>query len=109
MQASSGTMATAWWQRLLDWLRSLFWTKEMELSLIGLQNAGKQYGWWHAIRDALRQGLTVGSWFTLLLLLLRLCRRQDVSGQRAHNRHLPRGHDSHGCAGAARAGPRASE
>jgi ADP-ribosylation factor-like protein 8 len=31
----------SWWQSLLDWLRSLFWTKEMELSLIGLQNAGK--------------------------------------------------------------------
>lgn len=30
-----------WWQRLLDWLRSLFFKKEMELSLIGLQNAGK--------------------------------------------------------------------
>jgi len=28
-------------QRLLDWLRSLFFKKEMELSLIGLQNAGK--------------------------------------------------------------------
>mmetsp|Transcript_7067 Transcript_7067/g.12970 ORF Transcript_7067/g.12970 Transcript_7067/m.12970 type:complete len:93 (+) Transcript_7067:205-483(+) len=26
---------------LLDWLRSLFFKKEMELSLIGLQNAGK--------------------------------------------------------------------
>ncbi|CAK0744188.1 ADP-ribosylation factor-like protein 8B [Coccomyxa viridis] len=29
------------WERLLDWLRSLFFKKEMELSLIGLQNAGK--------------------------------------------------------------------
>lgn len=29
------------WQRLLDWLRSFFFSKEMELSLIGLQNAGK--------------------------------------------------------------------
>mmetsp|Transcript_14124 Transcript_14124/g.35688 ORF Transcript_14124/g.35688 Transcript_14124/m.35688 type:complete len:115 (-) Transcript_14124:371-715(-) len=28
-------------QALLDWLRSLFFKKEMELSLIGLQNAGK--------------------------------------------------------------------
>lgn len=30
-----------WWQTLLNWLRSLFFTKEMEISLIGLQNAGK--------------------------------------------------------------------
>jgi len=29
------------WKGFLDWLRSLFFTKEMELSLIGLQNAGK--------------------------------------------------------------------
>lgn len=34
-------MAMAWWQGFLDWLRSLFFKKEMELSLIGLQNAGK--------------------------------------------------------------------
>eukprot|EP00891_Asterochloris_glomerata_P001577 jgi/Astpho2/1577/fgenesh1_pm.00028_%23_2_t len=33
-------MATMW-QRFMDWLRSLFFKKEMELSLIGLQNAGK--------------------------------------------------------------------
>ncbi|OLY79165.1 ADP-ribosylation factor-like protein 8B [Smittium mucronatum] len=26
---------------LLDWLRSLFWTEEMELTLVGLQNSGK--------------------------------------------------------------------
>lgn len=26
---------------MLDWLRSLFFKQEMELSLIGLQNAGK--------------------------------------------------------------------
>ncbi|KAF6260021.1 P-loop containing nucleoside triphosphate hydrolase protein [Scenedesmus sp. NREL 46B-D3] len=32
---------SAWWSRLLDWLRSLFFKREMELSLIGLQNAGK--------------------------------------------------------------------
>ncbi|KAL4421713.1 hypothetical protein ABPG77_002329, partial [Micractinium sp. CCAP 211/92] len=32
---------STWWQSLLDWLRSLFFHKEMELSLIGLQNAGK--------------------------------------------------------------------
>eukprot|EP00793_Prasinoderma_coloniale_P000607 PRCOL_00003756-RA len=29
------------WSRFLDWLRSLFFKQEMELSLIGLQNAGK--------------------------------------------------------------------
>ena len=27
--------------RFLDWLRSLFFKQEMELSLVGLQNAGK--------------------------------------------------------------------
>lgn len=27
--------------RLLDWLRSLFWKEEMELTLVGLQNSGK--------------------------------------------------------------------
>eukprot|EP00775_Hariotina_reticulata_P012566 gene12566-12698_t len=32
---------SAWWARILDWLRSLFFKREMELSLIGLQNAGK--------------------------------------------------------------------
>lgn len=31
----------AWFNSLLDWLRSLFFHREMELSLIGLQNAGK--------------------------------------------------------------------
>ncbi|KAL4527423.1 hypothetical protein Ndes2526B_g08888 [Nannochloris sp. 'desiccata'] len=30
-----------WFQGILDWLRSLFFSKEMEISLIGLQNAGK--------------------------------------------------------------------
>ncbi|URD72104.1 ADP-ribosylation factor-like protein [Musa troglodytarum] len=30
-----------WWEALLNWLRSLFFKQEMELSLIGLQNAGK--------------------------------------------------------------------
>eukprot|EP01027_Heterolobosea_sp_BB2_P004507 GEZU01006904.1.p1 GENE.GEZU01006904.1~~GEZU01006904.1.p1 ORF type:complete len:195 (+),score=53.02 GEZU01006904.1:935-1519(+) len=27
--------------RFLDWVRSLFWKQEMELTLVGLQNAGK--------------------------------------------------------------------
>eukprot|EP00879_Flechtneria_rotunda_P013502 GHRR01014098.1.p1 GENE.GHRR01014098.1~~GHRR01014098.1.p1 ORF type:complete len:200 (+),score=33.64 GHRR01014098.1:97-696(+) len=40
VSASTSTMSS-WWQRILDWLRSLFFQKEMELSLIGLQNAGK--------------------------------------------------------------------
>lgn len=26
---------------ILDWLRSLFWKEEMELTLVGLQNSGK--------------------------------------------------------------------
>ncbi|KAK4602411.1 hypothetical protein RGQ29_011456 [Quercus rubra] len=29
------------WDSLLNWLRSLFYKQEMELSLVGLQNAGK--------------------------------------------------------------------
>ncbi|GBG00146.1 ADP-ribosylation factor 8B [Raphidocelis subcapitata] len=32
---------SSWLQGVLEWLRSLFFHKEMELSLIGLQNAGK--------------------------------------------------------------------
>ncbi|KAL4854758.1 ADP-ribosylation factor-like protein 8b [Chlorella vulgaris] len=32
---------SGWWQSLVEWLKSLFFNKEMELSLIGLQNAGK--------------------------------------------------------------------
>lgn len=32
---------SSWWNGILEWLRSLFFKKEMELSLIGLQNAGK--------------------------------------------------------------------
>eukprot|EP00890_Picochlorum_soloecismus_P004985 jgi/Picsp_1/5488/NSC_02847-R1_adp-ribosylation factor-like protein 8a len=31
----------SWWHSVLEWLKSLLWTKEMELSLVGLQNAGK--------------------------------------------------------------------
>lgn len=27
--------------RFLDWLKSLFWREEMELTLVGLQNSGK--------------------------------------------------------------------
>jgi ADP-ribosylation factor-like protein 8 len=27
--------------KILDWFKSLFWTQEMELTLVGLQNAGK--------------------------------------------------------------------
>ncbi|PAA84149.1 hypothetical protein BOX15_Mlig020388g3 [Macrostomum lignano] len=28
-------------QRILDWVKSLFWKEEMELTLVGLQNSGK--------------------------------------------------------------------
>uniref|UniRef100_A0A914LXY1 Uncharacterized protein n=1 Tax=Meloidogyne incognita TaxID=6306 RepID=A0A914LXY1_MELIC len=28
--------------KLLDWIRSLFWKEEMELTLVGLQGSGKQ-------------------------------------------------------------------
>jgi len=27
--------------KLLDWIRSLFWKEEMELTLVGLQGSGK--------------------------------------------------------------------
>jgi ADP-ribosylation factor-like protein 8 len=27
--------------RVLDWFRSLFWSEEMELTLVGLQGSGK--------------------------------------------------------------------
>ena len=28
-------------RRMLDWVKSLFWKEEMELTLVGLQNSGK--------------------------------------------------------------------
>jgi ADP-ribosylation factor-like protein 8 len=31
----------ALFQKLLDWIRSLFWKEEMELTLVGLQYSGK--------------------------------------------------------------------
>lgn len=31
----------ALFQKLLDWVRSLFWKEEMELTLVGLQYSGK--------------------------------------------------------------------
>lgn len=34
-------MVLAFFQSIMDWLRSLFFKQEMELSLIGLQGAGK--------------------------------------------------------------------
>jgi len=37
---SDATMLAAI-NRLLDWLKSLFWKEEMELTLVGLQNSGK--------------------------------------------------------------------
>jgi len=30
-----------WLERLLNWLRQLFWTQELEVTLVGLQGAGK--------------------------------------------------------------------
>jgi ADP-ribosylation factor-like protein 8 len=29
------------WSKLVDWVRSLFFNKELELTILGLQNAGK--------------------------------------------------------------------
>ena len=31
----------SWWQKILDWLRSLFFKKELQITILGLQNAGK--------------------------------------------------------------------
>lgn len=31
----------AFFQRILDWIKSLFWKEEMELTLVGLQYSGK--------------------------------------------------------------------
>ncbi|XP_065178609.1 ADP-ribosylation factor-like protein 8B-A [Sycon ciliatum] len=31
----------SFFQRVLDWIKSLFWKEEMELTLVGLQNSGK--------------------------------------------------------------------
>lgn len=31
----------SFFQRVLDWIRSLFWKEEMELTLVGLQYSGK--------------------------------------------------------------------
>eukprot|EP00049_Salpingoeca_infusionum_P005702 m.95544 g.95544 ORF g.95544 m.95544 type:complete len:185 (-) comp13059_c0_seq1:300-854(-) len=30
-----------WFDRFMDWIKSLFWKEEMELTLVGLQNSGK--------------------------------------------------------------------
>jgi ADP-ribosylation factor-like protein 8 len=29
------------WDKLLNWIRSMFFNKELEISIVGLQNAGK--------------------------------------------------------------------
>ena len=29
------------WGKLVDWIKSLFWSKELEMSIVGLQFAGK--------------------------------------------------------------------
>jgi ADP-ribosylation factor-like protein 8 len=39
--ASLAVAASAWLNKWLEWLRSLFFRREMEISLVGLQNAGK--------------------------------------------------------------------
>ena len=31
----------AFFNRIVDWFKSLFWKEEMELTLVGLQNSGK--------------------------------------------------------------------
>jgi ADP-ribosylation factor-like protein 8 len=31
----------AWVQNLINYIKGLFWSEEMELTLVGLQNAGK--------------------------------------------------------------------
>ena len=31
----------SWWERFIDWLRSLFFKKELQITILGLQNAGK--------------------------------------------------------------------
>ena len=31
----------SWWDRFIDWLRSLFFKKELQITILGLQNAGK--------------------------------------------------------------------
>jgi GTPase SAR1 family protein len=31
----------SFFQRILDWFKSLFWKEEMELTLVGLQYSGK--------------------------------------------------------------------
>ena len=31
----------SFFQKILDWVRSLFWREEMELTLVGLQYSGK--------------------------------------------------------------------
>ncbi|CAO2040795.1 unnamed protein product, partial [Urochloa humidicola] len=40
-RAVAGESGMGLWDSLLNWLRSLFFKQEMELSLVGLQNAGK--------------------------------------------------------------------
>ena len=32
---------STYWNKLLDWIRSIFFSKELELTILGLQNAGK--------------------------------------------------------------------
>ena len=39
--SSAGSGVLAMLNRLLEWVKSLFWKEEMELTLVGLQHAGK--------------------------------------------------------------------
>lgn len=41
MENPQKSQPSSWWERLLDWLRSLFFKKELELTILGIQNAGK--------------------------------------------------------------------
>lgn len=40
-QAKSDTPSTGFFAKMMDWLRSLFFGKQLEIALVGLQNAGK--------------------------------------------------------------------
>lgn len=31
----------SWWSKMWEWLKSAFFNKELEISIVGLQNAGK--------------------------------------------------------------------
>lgn len=39
--AGKASAIMAFFTRFLEWIKSLFWKEEMELTLVGLQNSGK--------------------------------------------------------------------